>query len=146
MFRKKDYNEYPLIISGDHFNGFQYALKIYCRNKELLMLIDTGAELCQIGNKVLKDCQYYNTKQSQQTMGLGGSLKQRRVLVEFDLAERGSSEGKYQFGLDFLVVNKKDNPYFNMGYIDGILGSNFLSFCDINLREGFIRVYNKPRF
>lgn len=146
MFWKRDYKEYPMLINGNHFDGFQYAINIYSGDRELLMLLDSGATLCQIGNTVLKGCQYYNTKQSQNTVGIGGVVKQRRILLEFDLFRRDDPNADYQFGLDTMVLNKKDNLYFNNGNLDGILGTNFLSFCEMDCRRGAIRVYKDLLF
>ena len=43
----------------------------------------------------------------------------------------------------FSVVTKKDNIMFNNNEVAGLLGANFLQFCKVDFRNGYIKVYKK---
>lgn len=141
MFWNKRYKEYPLIVRGNAAYGYQYILNIYSGEYRLPMLIDSGATLCQIGDTMLEGCQYYDTKQTECTTGLGGNVISKKILLEFNLEEDQSTD-KYQFSVDTMVLKKEDNLYFNSGELCGILGANFLRTCDVDFRRGVIKVYN----
>lgn len=142
MFWTKKYKEYPLLVKGNYIDGFQYALFIYSGEYKLPMLIDSGAQLCQISSTALKGCQYYDTGQKDRTQGLGGIISSKRIFLEFNLEE--TQGDTYQFGLDTNVLDQKDNNYFSSEGLCGILGSNFLRFCDVDFRKGVIKVFNTP--
>lgn len=132
--------EVPIFGRSNSALTNQYAIQIYSGEKVLRMLIDTGAEYSSIGNIPLRGCVYHNTKQTSSIIGLGGIANtMRRVLLEFNLEK--SNVGSYLFGIDFDVIPKKLNSYFNCGDLDGILGTNFLRYCDIDLVNGVLNVF-----
>ena len=148
MFKRK-YKKYPLEFSGDSINGIQYFMTIYSGSKALRMLLDSGAEFSVIGNIHLKGCNYDNCGFTSTSYGISGSIKTRNILLDFDIEQPTEllEYGKARFNQTFKVALKKDSPMFNSDDSDGfagLLGSTFLQFCDLNLRDGYIKVYNKP--
>ena len=75
-------------------------------------------------------------------------MQTRHILLDFDLEELSENK-EPTYNQMFAVALKKDNLMFNSDDEDGcagVLGSTFLQFCDINLREGYIKVYNKAGY
>ena len=142
------YKKYPLEFRGDPINGIQYFLTIYSGGKALRMLIDSGACISLIGNIHLKGCSYTNIPHKQTLLGVSGEMQAKNILFDFDLEKPcGSNTPKYN--QLFAIAFKKDNLMINSDDEDGcagVLGSTFLQFCDINLREGYIKVYNKAGY
>lgn len=131
--------EVPILGRSNAALTNQYAIEIFSGRKVLRMLLDTGAEFSSIGNIPLRGCVYHNTKQTASITGLSGKANtMRRVLLEFNLED---SSDNYLFGIDFDVIPKKLNLYFNTGDLDGILGSNFLRYCIIDLVNGVLKVF-----
>ena len=137
-----NYTDIQLLKRGNLSDGFQYAIPLYSGNKRLIMMIDTGAHLSHIGNIPLKGCSYHNTRQKVRVFGIAGDCMARKVLLDFYLSKPEDSNNESPFSLDFLVIAKKDSSYLNSENVDGLLGTNFLQFCDVNFLEGYIRVYH----
>ena len=148
MFRRK-YKKYPLEFSGNPIDGIQYFMTIYSGSKALRMLIDSGAEFSIIGNIHLKGCNYDNCGYTSTSYGISGNIKTRNIVLDYDIEQPTEllEYGKARFNQEFKVALKKDSPMFNSDDSEGfagLLGSTFLQFCDLNLRDGYIKVYNKP--
>ena len=142
MFKKK-YKKYPLEFSGDPYNGIKYFLTIYSGSKPLKMVVDSGADRNMIGNIHINGSSYHNTGIKTATQRISGETYNRLILLDFNIGGPVGNN-KATFNLEFDVAFKKDSPLLNSNNFAGILGTTFLQYCDINLREGYIKVYNKP--
>ena len=140
------WKKYPLEVCGDPVKGLQYFLTIYSGTKKLRMLVDSGACESMIGNIHLKGCSYQNSGHSETVFGVTGEMETRKIFFDYDL-DGPCASNDHRFNQIFSVALKKDNSYFNSNdgdfVIAGVIGSTFLQFCDVNFREGYIKVYNK---
>lgn len=143
MKENEEYKEYPLEFRGDPFYGISYFITVNSNNKKLKFNIDSGAETSLISNPSLRGCCYMNTKTELDSKSVLGSVKTRIVFLDFilDDVDFNSVDEHDRHRLLFTVVLKKDKTILNNMDYDGLLGSNFLQYCDVNFREGYIRVY-----
>lgn len=145
MAETKEYLEFPLEYEGDPIFGVNYFITIYSGSRKMRFNLDSGAESNLISNPCLRGCSYVNCKTTLESKGVLGSIKTRLVLLTFSLDEFEKSAEDERFELVFSVVNKKDSDMFSKGSYDGLLGSTFLQFCEVNFRDAYIRVYKDPR-
>lgn len=143
MTDKNEYKQYPLEFSGHPVYGVEYFITVYSNHKKLRFNIDSGAVTNLISNPSLKGCKYDNTGKSVESKGLIGGVKTRVVMLEFapEDVDLETTDVQDKFYLPFTVLLKKDNYLFDASEYDGLLGGTFLQFCDVNFREGYIRIY-----
>lgn len=137
LFKKK-YKEYPLI--NREYNGiYQYFLKIYSGEKELLLLLDSGASLCNITEEALEGCKYILHDGTSRMMIADGSYTETKLAtLSVSLIDERGRRLNNQF---LFNVSPKEviNP-FGVG-VAGLLGSTFLRFCNVDFFHGKLRLY-----
>lgn len=143
MSNNDEYIEYPLEYQGHPVYGVEYFITVYSNHKPLRFNIDSGAVTNLISNPSLKGCKYDNTGKQVESRGLIGGVNTRIVYMYFAMEDIDleTADIEDKFYLPFTVLNKKDNFLFDSTEYDGLLGGTFLQFCDVNFREGYIRVY-----
>lgn len=135
---KKNYRDYPLIVR-ESGGVYQYFLRIHSGEKELLMLIDSGATLCNITERALEGCKYILHEEIDRVMLADGSYVETKLAT---LSVSLIDERKRKLNNQFIFnVSPKEriNP-FGVG-VEGLLGSTFLSFCDVDFCHGKLRLY-----
>ena len=140
--KRKEYKQYKLDFISDINQGVLYFITVFSGNKALKLMVDSGCASNLIGNKALKGCSYYNTGMSENTIGVSGEMPTRIIYLEFSLDKLNKSNPEYPYSMEFSVALKKDAPLFNNDDIDGLLGSRFLQYCEVDFRNGYLRVFN----
>lgn len=134
---KEEYVELPLIKHEAFEGGYRYILPIYSGNKELMMLIDSGADSNIINEIALKDCEFKKYRAKTRLDGISGEpIKVRCGELTFKLAV-----DDFISHHSFFKILPKEHTNLSKVSLDGILDSNFLSTCVIDFRAPSIRIY-----
>ena len=143
MIENDEYIQFPLEFQGHPYHGVEYFFTVFSNKKRLRFNIDSGALTNLISDVSLNECCYIETGQSVKSQGLLGGVKTKIILLDFvpEGKDFETADKTIKFSLPFTVLRKKDNKLFSEDEYDGLLGGTFLQFCDVNFREGYIRIY-----
>ena len=143
MSNNDDYIEYPLEFQGHPSHYVEYFITIKSNDRLLRFNIDSGAGTNMISNPSLRGCCYHSTNERVKASTLFGTLETRIVMLSFVVGDKdfATTNEDERFTMPFSVLNKKDNKLFSDDEYDGFLGATFLQQCDVNFRDGYIRIY-----
>ena len=143
MKENEEYKEYPLEFTGDPFLGVQYFITVNSNNKKLKFNIDSGAEANLVSSVALDGCSYNDTGANMEFRSVLNSANVNIIFLEFiiDDVDFNSVNPEDRYKLFFSVMPAEQDSVFDDYDYDGLLGATFLQFCEVNFREGFIRVY-----
>ena len=143
MKENKEYKDYPLEFRGDPFLGIEYFITVKSNNKKLKLNIDSGAESNLVTSAALSGCSYDDTGASMSFRSVLNSTSANIIFLEFilDDVDFNSVAPEERYKLFFSVMPTEEDSIFDEHDYDGLLGSTFLQFCEVNFREGYIRVY-----
>ena len=125
------------------FLGIEYFITVNSNNKKLRFNIDSGDESNLVSSAALRGCSYNDTGASMNFRSVLNSTNANIVFLEFilDDVDFNSVDPEDRYKLLFSVMPEEEDSIFDEREYDGLLGSTFLQFCEVNFRESYIRVY-----
>lgn len=136
MFGFKKQKVYPILFSPEA--PLQYAMALYSGNKQLTMLIDTGATISSITKEALQGCDYKYLKSSTNIITANGLAKAKQVELNFGL--NINTEQNY-FTTAFIASKKDLLSHFQTVALDGIISMDFLRLCQLDFVKLKFKVY-----
>ena len=130
-------NNYKLVVTEDKS---QYFLKVFSNGNFLYFLLDSGADKSLVRECLLEGCSFISSEDRFKLTGIGGEREVPSLYLSFDLSEKRSAREEHRFKFCFGSIPEGFHPLLS-GSIAGLLGTDFLSSCIVDFKNGLIKFF-----